>query len=229
MSITTSPEIILDIANNKIEENFLAIAGYANWSKKSLINEIKNNDWIYSNFSNKISFEKDNKLKWYKVLNSIGSDFYTNCQHVRAMHKKLVGIDYGKVFVGIAVGQTITHTTTPITIIKITNNKFNWIRLDKIISQWHPTAFILGLPVYNLKIKTNIEEIIQFSRIIKHRYKIPVHFINEAFSTCEVWWRLKNIKKNNGIKKLKVDDFAACIILETWMSQNKKPIYARKE
>ncbi|MDE4938546.1 Holliday junction resolvase RuvX, partial [Francisella tularensis] len=54
---------------------------------------------------------------------------------------------------------------------------------------------------------------------VQQRYKRKVHLINEAYSTREAIWRLEEVKSKK-VSHIKVDDLAACVILETWMSEN---------
>ena len=54
---------------------------------------------------------------------------------------------------------------------------------------------------------------------VEERYKKPVHLINEAYSTREARWRLESVKDKK-VSHIKVDALAACVILETWMSEN---------
>ena len=61
--------------------------------------------------------------------------------------KKVLGFDFGKKQIGIATGQTVTHTSSALTIVKAKNGVPNWISLDKIIMDWEPDIFVVGLPL----------------------------------------------------------------------------------
>lgn len=136
------------------------------------------------------------------------------------MHK-LIGLDFGKSRIGIASGQMITKTATPIAIITGKHGKPNWSELDKIIKQWCPSDIIVGLPIDAKDQETKItKEARDFAQKIELRYESPVHLISETFSTREARWRLEEVQ-NKCNRHLKVDAFAACVILETWMNEQE--------
>ncbi|WHN65313.1 Holliday junction resolvase RuvX [Cysteiniphilum sp. QT6929] len=132
---------------------------------------------------------------------------------------KLIGLDYGKSRIGIASGQMITKTATPIATISAKQGEPEWHELDKIIKQWRPSDIIVGLPIDAKDQETKItEEARVFAQKIELRYQKPVHLISETFSTREARWRLEEVQ-NKSNRHLKVDAFAACVILETWMNE----------
>ncbi|GGG02455.1 MULTISPECIES: Holliday junction resolvase RuvX [Cysteiniphilum] len=132
---------------------------------------------------------------------------------------KLIGLDYGKSRIGIASGQMITKTATPIATIAAKQGEPEWHELDKIIKQWRPSDIIVGLPIDAKDQETKItEEARAFAQKVELRYQKPVHLISETFSTREARWRLEEVQ-NKSNRHLKVDAFAACVILETWMNE----------
>lgn len=132
---------------------------------------------------------------------------------------KLIGLDYGKSRIGIASGQMITKTATPIATISAKQGEPEWHELDKIIKQWRPSDIIVGLPIDAKDQETKItEEARAFAQKVELRYQKPVHLISETFSTREARWRLEEVQ-NKSNRHLKVDAFAACVILETWMNE----------
>lgn len=136
------------------------------------------------------------------------------------MFKRLIGIDYGAARIGVASGQMVTKTATPITTIIAKNGTPDWVKFDKLIKQWCPDEIIIGLPIDTKNRETAItKEARGFAKKIQERYQKPVHLINETFSTREARWRLEEVQQKPN-SHLKVDALAACIILETWMNVN---------
>lgn len=137
------------------------------------------------------------------------------------MLKKLIAIDYGKKRIGLASGQTITKTANPLKAISAKDGEPNWIDLDNTIKQWKPTHIVLGLPIDAKGEHTEITKVVLiFQEKLAARYpNIPVHLINEAYTTREARWQLEATKGKN-VNHIKVDSLAACIILESWMENN---------
>ena len=138
------------------------------------------------------------------------------------MCKIIMGIDYGKSRIGVASGQILTKTASPIATISAKNGMPDWQKFDQLIYQWDPHEIVIGLPIDTRDQETEItKEVRFFSKIIEKRYQKKTHLITEAFSTQEALWLLKKTnKKVNSF--LKVDALAACIILETWMNLSYK-------
>ena len=136
------------------------------------------------------------------------------------MFKALLAIDYGRARIGIASGQMITCTASPIGTVEAYDGVPNWIDLDKVIKRWNPSDIIVGLPLDTRGLDTDItRDARKFAIEVEERYKKPVHLINEAYSTREARWRLESVKDKK-VSHIKVDALAACVILETWMSEN---------
>jgi len=137
------------------------------------------------------------------------------------MFKTIIAIDYGKKRIGVASGQMITKTANPVATVNTYNTgEVDWETMDKIINRWKPGDIVIGLPLDARGFETDITKATrEFFKIIKERYNLPTHFINEAFSTRAARWKLEEVKSKK-INHLKVDAMAACIILETWMNEN---------
>ncbi|QIV96058.1 putative Holliday junction resolvase [Allofrancisella inopinata] len=136
------------------------------------------------------------------------------------MFKALLAIDYGRARIGLASGQMITKTASPIGTIEAYDGKPNWFELDKVIKRWNPSDIIIGLPLDTKDLDTDItRDTRNFAKEVEDRYQKNVHLINEAYSTREARWRLESVK-NKKVSHVKVDALAACVILETWMSEN---------
>ena len=63
------------------------------------------------------------------------------------MVELIMGFDFGTSKIGIAVGQKITASASPISVVKAKDGKPNWSQLDKVIGEWQPCLFVVGLPL----------------------------------------------------------------------------------
>ena len=57
--------------------------------------------------------------------------------------KTLLGFDFGTKRIGVAVGQTLTSTASPLT--QVNNN--DWKSIKQLVEEWRPHAFVVGLPL----------------------------------------------------------------------------------
>ena len=51
---------------------------------------------------------------------------------------QILAFDFGTKKIGVAVGQTITRSSSPLTIIFNSKNKINWPAIETVIDEWKP-------------------------------------------------------------------------------------------
>ena len=61
----------------------------------------------------------------------------------------------------------------------------------------------------------------KFGEKLKNKFNIPVHFIDERFSSSEAELRLKALEKNLKKRKHIIDQVAAMIILDSFFEADK--------
>ncbi|MBF8268428.1 MAG: Holliday junction resolvase [Gammaproteobacteria bacterium] len=121
--------------------------------------------------------------------------------------------DYGTRRIGVAVGQTLTATASPLATIRVVNGIPDWRGITALVRQWQPQALVVGLPVTmtddNQPLTAKAEK---FARQLAGRYRIPVHRAEERLTTYAAKHRLK--------RTTDLDPVAAQIILESWLQEN---------
>lgn len=123
----------------------------------------------------------------------------------------VIGFDFGLKRIGIAIGQTITHTASPETIIKSRDGQPDWDQISKVFQHWQPTAIIVGLPMrLNGEEQALTQPARKFGQRLSGRYQRPVFYIEEQLSSIEAEARLQGKQQHS-------DDHAAQIILENWL------------
>jgi putative holliday junction resolvase len=129
----------------------------------------------------------------------------------------LLAFDFGLRRIGVAVGQTITQSATPLPVLAAQKGRPDWQEISELINLWQPSALLVGLP-YQMD---GGEQAIsfaarQFARELKARFNLPVHLTDERLTTREAKRRLAE----SGLKPQNyppIDSFAAKLILESWM------------
>jgi len=130
----------------------------------------------------------------------------------------VLGFDYGEKRIGVATGQTITASATPLTTLTAINQKPDWDRIEKLINEWKPDALIVGLPTYlDGTFSEMTKKAQRFSRQLDGRFHLPVYLINEALSSFEAE---QHIAKKDQHNKQEIDKMAAAIIVQSWLEQN---------
>ncbi len=130
----------------------------------------------------------------------------------------VLGFDFGTQNLGIAVGNRLTNTAQPVKIIKVTHNQPDWLEVEKILKEWEPQAFIVGMPFTKDGTVTEHLKIIQkFINRLHGRFGLPVYIVDEANSSIE---STQYVKPSNRNKKGQLDAISAAIIIERWLNNS---------
>ena len=86
----------------------------------------------------------------------------------------VLGFDYGKKRIGIATGQTITHSATPCTTLNQVDGNPDWPAIQAEIQQWKPQALIVGMPYHTDGSENKMTAAArQFAYELEKRFKLP--------------------------------------------------------
>ena len=138
-------------------------------------------------------------------------------------HKIYIAFDYGLKKTGVAIGQSITKTASPLTSLSMDNGEPDWLEIDMIFEDFKPSCAVFGMPEECINSNKNlIDNIKAFSSGIKERYGISIKFVNEHLTSKIAKDQLKE-QRQEGIlqrqlKKGQIDSMAASIILQEWMN-----------
>jgi putative Holliday junction resolvase len=125
-----------------------------------------------------------------------------------------LGFDYGTKKIGVAVGQAVTGTATPLATLGAVNQKPDWDRIAALVDEWRPEALVVGHPFEMTDREAEVaDRAKRFARQLHGRFHLPVHLVDERLTTREAWSRLGRAAHRD---PRKVDAVAACLILETW-------------
>ena len=128
----------------------------------------------------------------------------------------LLGFDYGPRKIGVAVGQTITGSASPLTTIRSHGERPDWARIEGLIREWQPKAAVVGLP-YNMDDSETAlaPRARRFARQIEGRFGLQVHLVDERLTSLEARRQLGREATSLEV----VDAMAAKLILETWLCE----------
>ena len=131
----------------------------------------------------------------------------------------LLGFDFGTHKIGVATGQQLTGTATPLTILHRVKNKPDWDGIQRLIEEWQPSALVVGLPIGPDEEDTPMTKSARkFARQLHGRFHLPVHMADERLTSREAWSRIGGIAIHDVTR---IDAMAAKLILETWFSANE--------
>ena len=136
--------------------------------------------------------------------------------------RTVLGFDFGRVRIGIAVGQELTATASPLPAVMTRNQQPDWLAISRYITQWQPDLLVVGLPYQADGTPSAITQAaLSFSQQLFQRYQRPVETIDERLSSQEAEYRLlqtDGVGRRKRRAKGARDSLAAALILESWFN-----------
>ena len=124
----------------------------------------------------------------------------------------LLGFDFGDKKIGVAVGQTLSGTASPLCVIKNVQHKPDWQTIEKLLNEWKPQRLIVGIPLNMYDERQEMTDRAErFMRQLNGRFHLPVEGVDERLSTREAGERIQSLDD--------IDAVAAQVILETWLNK----------
>lgn len=134
----------------------------------------------------------------------------------------VLGFDFGSKKMGVAVGQTITGTASPLVQLDIQDGEPDWEKITALISEYKPFAFIVGHPIHidgSKQVITLLAE--NFAKLLKAHYDLPVYSVDERLSTVEARRELFEQGGYRALSKKNIDMKSAQIILQEWLDRRQ--------
>jgi len=127
--------------------------------------------------------------------------------HEASAPRSFLAFDFGTLRVGVATGNTVTRTATPLrTVAAVGDARF--AALGKLIAEWQPHALVVGVPVHpDGAPHENTVRAQRFARQLHGRFRLPVHEVDERYTTTEA----------HAMGAADVDAASAAIILEQYL------------
>ena len=132
-----------------------------------------------------------------------------------------LGFDFGLRRIGVAVGQALTGTASPLLTLDAVNGQPDWSRVLALVEEWHPAALVVGIPLHMDGTEQPMTGAARrFARRLRERTRLPVHEADERLSSrlAEEQIRAGRRAGRRGRTRAgEVDRMAAGMILENWM------------
>jgi len=138
--------------------------------------------------------------------------------------KTILAVDFGLRRIGIAVGQSITGSASPLGVVRNGEEGPDFDSLGKLIDEWQPSLLVVGMPRHidetPSDMTAHVESFIEELR----RYNLPIETIDERNTSTEARTVLKNARATGSrgrIRKEMVDSAAAVFIAERYLTSHR--------
>jgi putative Holliday junction resolvase len=135
----------------------------------------------------------------------------------------LIGFDFGERRIGVAVGETATRIANPLGAIEESANEARFRAIGRIVDEWRPAAFVVGLPRHADDSEHAVAKLAQkFARRLEARYRLPVAFVDETLTSALAESQLRETR-TRAARKSDVDALAAAMILQSYLDALGSP------
>lgn len=132
----------------------------------------------------------------------------------------ILAFDFGTKSIGVAVGQSLTRSASPLAALKAKDGQPNWELAAQLLSSWQPTLCVVGLP---LNMDGSEQELTQLARKFANRlhgrFGVQVTLQDERLTTVSAKEELFAERGFRGLTKDKIDSVSACLIAEDYLNE----------
>jgi putative Holliday junction resolvase len=121
--------------------------------------------------------------------------------------QSFLSFDFGTKRVGVASGNSLTRTATPLSTIAAEGDA-RFDAIARLIREWQPDALVVGVPCHpDGAPHDNTRRAQRFARQLVGRFGLPVHEVDERYTTTEA----------HALGAADADAAAAALILEQYL------------
>lgn len=135
--------------------------------------------------------------------------------------KTVLGFDFRTKSIGVAVGQQITASATPLLSIKAVDGIPNWEEIAKLIQEWQPDLVVVGLP---LNMDGTEQEMThrarKFANRLNAKFGVKIFTQDERLTTTDAKARLFELGGYKALTKGQVDAVSAVLIIESYFENH---------
>ncbi len=130
-------------------------------------------------------------------------------------YRRILAFDFGTQNIGVAFGQALTGTATPLKPLKARDGIPDWEQIASLVQKWQPDAFVVGIPINMDGSEGEITmRARKFKRRLEGRFHKPGFDMDERLSSFDAESQLMESRRSSA--KISIDSMAAKLILESW-------------
>ncbi len=134
----------------------------------------------------------------------------------------IIAFDFGLRRIGVAVGQQVTTSASPLRVVSNGENGPDWQQIVALIKEWRPDRLIVGMPMHADGSPSEIGDDVGAFIEQLGRFELPVESVDERYTSIEAEALLKSQREDGlrgRISKELIDSVAATVIAERWLKK----------
>ncbi|MFC2007866.1 Holliday junction resolvase RuvX [Chloroflexota bacterium] len=131
---------------------------------------------------------------------------------------RILGLDVGDRWIGVALSDPEGILATPLTIIDLNEEKTDMAAIIDIVNEKQVGRIIVGLPcLMDGSVGQQAEKVIAFARELGNHTDVPVDFRDETLSTVSAKRLMQGGRKKSGNRR--DDAIAAALVLQDYLEE----------
>jgi putative holliday junction resolvase len=145
----------------------------------------------------------------------------------------VLAFDFGLKRIGIACGDTLTRSTAPRPAAAVLRGSPDWRAIAREVRALTPGFLVVGAPYNADGSEGDLGAAARrFAAELERRFALPVHLVDERFSSLEASATLKarraSGQRRRRVQRADVDSAAAAVILARWFAGESESGQARR-
>lgn len=139
----------------------------------------------------------------------------------------LLAFDFGMKRIGVAVGNTISHTTQPLITLHGEQNEPRFAAIAALIKEWQPAVLVVGLPCNEDGTPHEMTRLCRrFANRLKGRFNLPTILVDERYTSASASMQLTEMGVRGIRQKPLIDQVAAQHILQAYFDEPTMAFFA---
>ena len=141
-----------------------------------------------------------------------------------ATPKTILAFDFGLRRIGVAVGQDVTGSASPVGTLKNTDSGADLEAIERLIREWSPHRLVVGLPLHKDGKPSDMTDAALGFAAELECFGVPVSTTDERYSSVEATQLLNRSRaagQRRRIAKADIDAAAAVLIAERFLSGDR--------
>lgn len=139
----------------------------------------------------------------------------------------LLAFDFGVKRIGVAVGNSIAHTTRPLVTLHGEQNGVRFAAIAALIKEWQPAALVVGLPSNDDGTPHEMTRLCRrFANRLKGRFNLPTILVDERYTSASASAHLSEMGVRGIRQKPLIDQVAAQHILLAYFDEPTMAFFA---
>lgn len=140
------------------------------------------------------------------------------------MPQTILAFDFGRRRIGVAVGQSITGSASPLGVVENRDTGADKDKITALVAEWRPGALVVGMPSQADGSPSAIHDYLMKFIESLAEFELPIETVDERFTSVEAEAKLKAARaagSRGRISKASIDSAAAVLIAERYLAARK--------